>query len=354
MKTGVVAVHLGAGNHSRKKEAAYRRLAEKACNIAISKLKEGSTATEAAALAVKVLEESSLTNAGRGSNLTLDGRVECDAGVCSGTGRGAGIGALNGVRNPILVAEKLLSESFETLSLGRVSPLLLVGEGALQFAREQRLELATDEEMTTHESAVKFTKWSDMLADSIEPDSTEDTINDTVGAVCVDLHGQVASAASSGGVALKRRGRVGVAAIVGAGFWAGHDNAGNSVAVCTSGTGEDILSIGLARECGRELLRDLLDDSPDGKLDPIVMALSSCSASEAVQQQPLAAGALSVAVEASGVAQVQYAHTTHSMALAVHTTCWPAPHSLLSRASTTSRYKALQPSAAVVGAFHVS
>jgi taspase (threonine aspartase 1) len=88
-------------------------------------LQSGHSCSEAVARAISTLENSSLTNAGRGSNLTLTGTVECDASIMESGGGFGAIGATPGVVNPISVALRLLHRSSEgCLPLGRVSPML--------------------------------------------------------------------------------------------------------------------------------------------------------------------------------------------------------------------------------------
>ena len=92
-----VAVHIGAGRHSRNisYETEMKKLCDKACTISISYLKQGYSSTEAAVLAVKVLEDHPWTNAGFGSNLNKCGLVECDAAIMDGgTGLFACVGAV--------------------------------------------------------------------------------------------------------------------------------------------------------------------------------------------------------------------------------------------------------------------
>jgi len=90
----------------------------------MSLLKDGGTAEDAAVAATMILENSGLVNAGRGSNLTMDKTVECDAGFMSGDGHFAGVGGVPGVQNPILIAQKLVNLQTDSnkLSCGRVPP----------------------------------------------------------------------------------------------------------------------------------------------------------------------------------------------------------------------------------------
>lgn len=87
-------------------------------------LRRGGSATEAVTEATKLLEDSGVVNAGRGSNLTLDGTVECDAGFMDGDGYFGGVGGISGVPNPVEVAKTLaiVHKSEKLLTGGRVPP----------------------------------------------------------------------------------------------------------------------------------------------------------------------------------------------------------------------------------------
>eukprot|EP00252_Welwitschia_mirabilis_P001993 TRINITY_DN11947_c0_g2_i1.p1 TRINITY_DN11947_c0_g2~~TRINITY_DN11947_c0_g2_i1.p1 ORF type:complete len:154 (+),score=32.54 TRINITY_DN11947_c0_g2_i1:150-611(+) len=122
-----VAVHVGAGYHSPRNEVAYKKAMHRACLAAASVLsKKGcNQVLDAVTEAIKVLEDDEHTNAGRGSNLTEDGHVECDASIMDGiTGAYGAVGGLKGVKNPITVATALAKESLSgTYLLGRLPPM---------------------------------------------------------------------------------------------------------------------------------------------------------------------------------------------------------------------------------------
>ena len=138
-------------------------------------LRNGSTAVQAVEAAIKLLEDNEVTNAGYGSNLAMDGTVECDATVVDHFGRSGAVGAIrseSGLRktsasltnldvlNPIHVARHLLEESCEPLSLKRVPPNLLVGEGATDYAYEHGVPLLPQDYLISPGAKDRWHKWT--------------------------------------------------------------------------------------------------------------------------------------------------------------------------------------------------
>jgi L-asparaginase / beta-aspartyl-peptidase len=180
-------------------------------------LARGGSALDAAVAAVVVLEDDPRFNAGTGSALTIDGEVECDASVMSGDGRAGAVGALRDVKNPIALAR---------LVMERTPHVLLVGPGAGEFATENGIASLPAGALVTERVRAK---WRAALARRQAALS-----GGTVGCVARDAAGRLAAATSTGGMMLKRRGRVGDSAVLGAGTYA-DDVAG--AASCT-GVGE--------------------------------------------------------------------------------------------------------------------
>jgi L-asparaginase / beta-aspartyl-peptidase len=177
---------------------------------------------------VRALEEDERFNAGRGACLTREGTVELDAGIMSGDGLRVGAAAaVTGVRNPIDLARRLLDEGEHAL---------LVGAGALAFARERGLALCPPD---FHITDAARTELARSLARTVAPVGG----GGTVGAVALDAHGHVAAATSTGGMVGKRPGRVGDSPLPGAGTYA-DDEAG---AASATGHGERIIQVALTR-----------------------------------------------------------------------------------------------------------
>ncbi|VEL24220.1 unnamed protein product [Protopolystoma xenopodis] len=283
MHENCIVVHAGAGYHSKHKETEYIQLCSDACLRAAAILTQDNSkfrSINAACEAVAFLEDNHLSNAGYGSNLTLDGSVECDAGVmCGSCLRFAAVGSLSCIKNPILVAGHLLSQQImDPFSrLGRVFPSLLVGKGALDYAvNAAGFSRIQEVEMISPSSLASWKKYKNWI-DHVDKDTCHSmslhhvsskkarfmTPLDTVGAVCVDSFGRVASAISSGGVAMKSPGRLGQACIYSAGSWAEcspeeDGKVTESVGVITSGTGEQLIRTQLAQKCAQRVINDTL------------------------------------------------------------------------------------------------
>lgn len=228
-----IAIHGGAGTLSRAEtsadeEAAYLRGLEAALDAGYSLLDRGGSSLDAVTAAVVSLEDNPLFNAGRGAVLTRDGRAELDASIMDGATLAAGaVCGLRHIRNPVSLARRVMEKS---------PHVMLVGEGAEEFARSQGVELVSNEYFRTDVRQKQLhrllqgaaEKENDLLAHA-SADSTG-----TVGAVAVDSRGNVAAATSTGGMTGKRWGRVGDSPIIGAGTYA--SNAG--CAVSATGHGE--------------------------------------------------------------------------------------------------------------------
>jgi L-asparaginase / beta-aspartyl-peptidase len=207
-------VHGGAKEMQPAEEDANREGILQAAVAGAGILRDGGSAVDAVEAAIRVLEDLPIFNAGRGSSANAAGKVEMCAGLMDGRDLSAGaVGAIREVRNPISVARRLLPEK----------EVILVGEGALLFAREQGMPTASDEEL---------------LAEG----EKELAMHDTVGAVALDRGGNLAAGTSTGGLEGSRVGRIGDSPLPGSGLYA--DN--HIGAVSYSGDGESIARLALA------------------------------------------------------------------------------------------------------------
>lgn len=226
-----IILHGGAGDISRLSQDTMDALSRSMDNIAkrgFEALRE-KNAVEGVQEAVKSLEDSGLFNAGIGSVLTLSGDIEMDAAIMDGRSLSCGaVGAIRNVRNPIMVARKVLDETDHSL---------LVGSMAEKFAK--RFGLAS-KILPTAERRIK---WELMLKNPPKYANKNIAPHDTVGAVAIDIYGNIASAVSTGGLWLKLDGRVGDSAVIGAGLYAENEVGG----VAASGIGEAIMSVCLSK-----------------------------------------------------------------------------------------------------------
>ncbi|KAG5980244.1 hypothetical protein E4U55_004245 [Claviceps digitariae] len=158
-----IFIHAGAGFHSHQNEHVHLEACVSAAEMGMKFLKAGATATEAVEAALRILEDREITNAGYGSNLSIDGTVECDATIVDHLGRSGACGAVPNIRNPISLAKLILDMSSQPLSLRRVPPNALVGEGARAFAEEHGMVTCANEYLVSKNSRDRFFRWQEDL-----------------------------------------------------------------------------------------------------------------------------------------------------------------------------------------------
>lgn len=251
-----LAVHGGAGTITRSnmtaaQEAAYRQKLEESLNAGYAVLDAGGTALEAVIEAVKVMEDSPLFNAGKGSVFTSEGTNEMDAAIMDGATKNAGaVAGLTRVKNPITAAYAVMAKS---------PHVFMVGRGAEQFAEEQGLELVDpsyfkvqkryEQWLKIKESEQQKLEHSSLLEMELADPYFADRKFGTVGAVALDKEGNIAAATSTGGMTNKRYGRVGDVPIIGAGTYA--DNA--TCAVSATGHGEYFIRTVVGHEMAAQM-----------------------------------------------------------------------------------------------------
>jgi L-asparaginase / beta-aspartyl-peptidase len=198
-------------------------------------LSRGGTALDAVEEAVVVMEDDETFDAGRGSFLNRDGKVQLDAFIMEGsTLRGGGVGGVERIRNPIRAARKILSES---------PHVYFVAEGAENFAAEHGIALCDNRELVISREVERLRAFQAKAAEEA-PDLFAPTIShDTVGAVALDRDGNTAAATSTGGTLNKAPGRLGDSSLIGCGCYADNETAAASL----TGWGEPIMKLVLAK-----------------------------------------------------------------------------------------------------------
>jgi beta-aspartyl-peptidase (threonine type) len=205
-------------------------------------LERGATSVDAVEAAVAVMEDDETFDAGRGSFLTQDGRVQMDALLMNGENlRTGGVACVEQLRNPIRAARLVLDKS---------PHVYFVGTGAERFARQHGMALCDNMELVIPREQERLYKaQADELAGlpdetfSGSPDSGSLDSHDTVGAVALDAHGNIAAGTSTGGTLNKAPGRVGDSSLIGCGCYA--DNL--TAAVSLTGWGEPIMKLVLGK-----------------------------------------------------------------------------------------------------------
>ena len=226
-----IVVHGGAWEIPDRLVAGYEAGTTAAAALGHGVLRDGGTALDAVEAAVRSLEDDPAFDAGFGSFLNRDGVPEHDAGLMDGTSLLSGaVASVVGIRNPVGLARRVLEGGVDRL---------VVGPGAVAFARECGVEVVAPETMIA-DAARDY--WKAHSAG--DPRAIFDPHpRGTVGAVALDATGGIAAATSTGGLPSKRPGRVGDTPLVGAGFFADREAAGASA----TGHGEAIMTVALAR-----------------------------------------------------------------------------------------------------------
>lgn len=265
-----IAIHGGAGtilksNMTPELERAYHQKLKEALEAGYNVLDQGGSSVDAVQMAIVVMEDSPLFNAGKGAVFTHNKSNELDASIMEGKELNAGaISGVSHIKNPIKLAAEVMNNS---------KHVMLSGKGAEQFAEKQGFELVDGKYFHTERRWKQLQK---VLKD--DPDAfklsedkddkhaelnTSDDDNQvwpddkkfgTVGAVALDRMGNLAAGTSTGGMTNKKFGRVGDSPIIGAGTYA--DN--NACAISATGHGEYFIRAAVAFDiCARVLYQKL-------------------------------------------------------------------------------------------------
>ena len=214
-----IVIHGGAGiilkeNISKSKEDSIINKLDEAISKGWKLLNEGKSSELAVIETIKILEDSPLFNAGKGSVFNSEGRVENDASIMRGNDLNAGASSgTSNVKNPITLAADVMNHS---------DHVFLSGKGAENFAKDRNLEIVENEYFHT-----KF-RYNQLL------NKKEDNKYGTVGCVAIDHNGDIVAGTSTGGMTNKKWGRIGDSPIIGAGTYANNNTCG----ISSTGAGE--------------------------------------------------------------------------------------------------------------------
>jgi beta-aspartyl-peptidase (threonine type) len=232
MKKFVLAIHGGAGTILRKnmttdKEDAYHDSLREALEAGNDILNKKGTAIEAVSVAVSAMEDSPLFNAGKGSVYSNSGENEMEASIMEGGNLRAGaIAGVKNIKNPIQLAKSILFDD---------DFVYLIGKGAEEYADNRKLEKVADEYFHTQ---FRREQWLAAKGQGkVLLDHDADKKFGTVGAVALDLDGNLAAATSTGGLTNKKYGRIGDSSVIGSGTYANN----NTCAISCTGYGEFFL-----------------------------------------------------------------------------------------------------------------
>ena len=217
-----IAIHGGAGTILKKnitieKEKLYKDKLKEAITAGYSILENGGSSIDAVTNAIMVLENSPLFNAGKGAVFTNNETNELDCSIMDGSNLNAGAASgVTTVKNPILLAKEVMINS---------EHVMLSGKGADMFAKQQGLEIVNPAYFFTQKrlNYLNKIKANSQSVIELKQKGTNDSKYGTVGAVALDINGNLAAGTSTGGMTNKKFGRIGDSPIIGAGTYA--DNA---------------------------------------------------------------------------------------------------------------------------------
>lgn len=239
-----LAIHGGAGHFdeedlSTAQQQAYTASLDGALSWGQAQLDQGASALNVVEGVVRLMEDDSLFNAGRGAVFTSEGTHELDASIADGTTRNCGaVTGLQGFRHPISVARAVMDSS---------EHVFFSGHGAGVFAATQDAETAHPSWFDTQKAYARYQHAAKRAGDELVPLEEK---RGTVGCVAMDMKGHLAAATSTGGMTYKRHGRIGDSPIVGAGTWA--DN--RTCAISATGWGEYFIRTGVAQDIHGRML----------------------------------------------------------------------------------------------------
>lgn len=247
-KRYTLVIHGGAGTTSRsgmtpEMEKAYDRSLHRALDLGEQMLSTGRPALDVVESVVRLLEDDSLFNAGKGAVFTNAGEHELDAAIMDGRNLMAGsVAGVKVIKNPITAARMVMEKT---------EHVMLSGRGAEDFARQIGLEIVPNDYFSTQSRRSGLKRAQEAELKSMNPKQLPAALGTsprydwkygTVGAVALDMDGHLAAATSTGGMTNKRFGRIGDAPIIGSGTYAD-----SLVAVSCTGWGEYYIRMVMAK-----------------------------------------------------------------------------------------------------------
>jgi L-asparaginase / beta-aspartyl-peptidase len=246
----IIVVHGGAWAIPDEACQAHQSGVERAAAAGWRALEDGASSLDAVEEAVATLEDDETFDAGRGAFLNRDGRVQLDALIMDGaTLKAGGVGCVERLLNPVRAARVVLEKS---------PHIYFVAEGAERFASENGIALIENSALVLPREIERWKNAAEQRylsvpaefsgkadthdLDSHNTDSHTDS-HDTVGAVALDRHGNIAAATSTGGTLNKAPGRVGDSSLIGCGCYADNETA----AASTTGWGEPMMKLVFAK-----------------------------------------------------------------------------------------------------------
>lgn len=245
-----IVLHGGAGNIQNRnltpeKELAYKTKMQEALEVGYNMLQKGDSSVNVVEAVIRILEDSPLFNAGKGSVFTHEGTNEMDAAIMDGKTLDAGaVASVRTIKNPICAAKVIMQKS---------KSVFLSAQGAEQFAQKHNVEIVDTSYFFDQNRWDEYLRFKDTTEVKLDHDSSstggltsKNAIDKfgTVGCVVLDKHGNLAAGTSTGGVANKRYNRIGDSPIIGAGTYANN----NTCAVSCTGHGEDFIKLVIAHD----------------------------------------------------------------------------------------------------------
>ncbi len=242
-KKAIALIHGGAGNLSAKNiskedQELYLKSLKNVLEAGFDAYKKGKSSVDIVEVCIQLLENNPLFNAGKGAVITAKGEIELDAAIMSGSDLKAGaVSGVQTIKNPISLARTVMDKT---------THVYISGKGAEELARENNLEIVTQDYFLTEKRKVQR---ENILKERIkaEPNQNQNLQptekHGTVGCVAIDMSNNLAAGTSTGGMMGKRTGRIGDSPIIGAGTYANNQ----TCAISCTGHGEFFIRYGAAK-----------------------------------------------------------------------------------------------------------